>query len=406
MRIVLITHPAFMASQSMPRFARMLLDAYQALGHEVALWSPAPRWHRRFAGTPLAKWAGYVDQYLLFPRWLREQLRHQPADTLFVLTDQALGPWVPALRQRPLVVHAHDLLALRSALGELPQNPTRFTGRLYQRYIRRGFSQARHFICISRRTREDLLRLGRVDPLTCEVVHNGLNAPFAPMPEAAALRQLHSAGLPDASRGIVLHISGGQWYKNVAGAIRIYAAYARGRTDPLALWLVGVRPGAAERAALAEVPTQGRVLFPRGLDHDSLQATYSVARVLLFPSHAEGFGWPIVEAQACGCPVITTDDAPMNEIGGPATRYLPRLPAGDDGAAWVAEGARALAEVLDAPPAEAVRRSATCVAWSRRFLPEVAIRAYLNVYARVLASHGVDPAAAPAPRATTGAEPA
>lgn len=398
MHIVLITHPAFMASQSMPRFARMLQGAYEALGHDVELWSPPPRWHRRFAGTPLAKWAGYVDQYLLFPRWLREQVRRQPPDTLFVLADQALGPWVPALRQRPLVVHVHDLLALRSALGEVPQNPTRLTGRLYQRYIRRGFSQARHFICISQRTRDELLRLGHVDPQTCEVVHNGLNAAFAPVPEAAALRQLYSAGLPDASRGIVLHISGGQWYKNVTGVIRIYAAYARTRTDPLALWLVGVKPGAAERTALAEVPTQGRVFFPSGLDHDSLQATYTMARVLLFPSHAEGFGWPIVEAQACGCPVITTDDAPMNEIGGPSTRYLARLQAGDDATAWARDGARVLSEVLDAPPAEAVRRSATCVAWSRRFLPEVAIRAYLNVYAQVLSRHGVDEAAVAALR--------
>ena len=66
--------------------------------------------------------------------------------------------------------------------------------------------------------------------------------------------------------------------------------------------------------------------------------------------------------------------------------------------AWARDGARVLAEVLDAPPAEAVRRSATCVAWSRRFLPEVAIRAYLTVYTQVLARHGIDQAAVAALR--------
>ena len=393
MHLVLLTHPPFTASQSMPRFAQMLQRAYEQLGHDVEVWSPQGRWHRRFAGTRFAKWAGYVDQYLLFPRWLRAQASRQPPDTLFVFTDQALGPWVPLLRHRPHVVHVHDLLALRSALGEVPQNPTRFTGRLYQRYIRWGFAQARHFVCISRRTRDDLLRVGHVQPRTCDVVHNGLNAPFARLPLATAHRQLLSAGLPEAPEGMVLHVSGNQWYKNVAGVIRLYGAYARSRARPLPLWLVGVRPGPAERAALAELPPQASVQFARGLTHDALQACYSVARAFLFPSHAEGFGWPIVEAQTCGCPVITTDDGPMNEIGGPVTRYLPRLQAGDDIGAWAAHGAQVLAEVLDAPEEAAQRRSAAAMAWASRFRAEVAIKGYLRVYQQVLAAHGLDEAA-------------
>jgi glycosyltransferase involved in cell wall biosynthesis len=334
-----------------------------------------------------------VDQYLLFPAWLRAQVKRQPPDTLFVFTDQALGPWVPQVRHRPHVVHVHDLLALRSALGEVPQNPTRFTGRIYQRYIRSGFSQARHFICISRRTREELLRLGRVTPETCEVVHNGLNAAFAPVPAAQAHRVIDSAGLPEAPRGMVLHVSGNQWYKNVAGVIRIYGAYARSRPDPLPLWLVGVRPGSSEQAALAELPPQAVVRFMRGLSHEALQASYSLARAFLFPSHAEGFGWPIVEAQACGCPVITTDDAPMNEIGGPVTRYLPRLARHENPKAWAVHGAQVLAEVAHADAEVAERRSAAAVAWASRFRAEVAIQGYLRIYAQVLAAHGLDKAA-------------
>jgi len=48
--------------------------------------------------------------------------------------------------------------------------------------------------------------------------------------------------------------------------------------------------------------------------------------VLLFPSLAEGFGWPIAEAMASGCPVITTGEAPMTEVGGDAAFYIPRQP--------------------------------------------------------------------------------
>ena len=46
---------------------------------------------------------------------------------------------------------------------------------------------------------------------------------------------------------------------------------------------------------------------------------------LLFPSLAEGFGWPVAEAQACGCPVVTSNRAPMTEVGGLAATYIDPL---------------------------------------------------------------------------------
>ena len=385
MRIVLFTHPSFMDSQSMPRFARMLQQAYQALGHEVHMWSPKARLHAWVPAGRLSKWAGYVDQYLLFPLWVRRAVAHEPADTLFVMADQALGPWVPLVKHRPLVVHVHDLLALRSALGEVPQNPTRFTGRLYQRYIRQGFAQAKHFICISQRTFDDLHRVGGVAPVTCEVVHNGLNQRFARTPALEARTLLRRAGLSVPDAGLLLHVSGNQWYKNVNGVIRIYARYAEAQADPLPLWLVGVPQTEAVREALAEVPAQGQVHFLYGIDHAMLQAAYSLARAFLFPSLAEGFGWPIVEAQACGCPVITTDDAPMNEIGGPHTDYLPLLRDTDDANTWAHRGARVLEKLLNEPEQEQHERTEACVAWSQRFEAARAIGRYVQIYERVLA---------------------
>lgn len=384
MRIVLFAHPSFTSSRSMPRFTQMLAHAYAARGHDVQLWAPRAVLFDKF-GPSLSKWAGYIDQYVLFPAWVRGQLQQTTTDTLFVLTDQALGPWVPLVRDRPHVVHVHDLLALRSALGEIARNPTRVSGRLYQRYIRRGFAQAQHFICISQRTRDDLLRVGGVRPQTCEVVHNGLNQRFEPVPHGAALARLRDAGLPAPDEGMLLHVSGSQWYKNVDGVVRIYAHYARREANPSPLWLVGVRRSGALRDALAEVPGNGAVCIVDHVSHELLVAAYSVARALLFPSHAEGFGWPIVEAQACGCPVITTDDAPMNEIGGPEARYLPLLDIGDDADAWAAQSATVLQQLLAVPTQEQARRRAACIAWAGRFDTDTAIESYLRIYERVLA---------------------
>ena len=392
MNIVLFAHPAFMASQSMPRFARMLQEAYFARGHQVQMWSPQARVYNWPPKGCLCKWAGYIDQYILFPRWVRKQLPQQAADTLYVFCDQAMGPWVPLVKDRPHVVHVHDLLALRSALGDVPENPTSWTGWIYQRYIRHGFRQAQHFISISKKTRDDLHQFGQVSPVTSEVVYNGLNYPYTPMPAEEAARALQQANLPAPKLGMLLHISGNAWYKNVPGVVRLYAHYARNQQHPLPLWLIGDIRGTKVQAALAEVPPQGKVLFSQGLNNRTLQAAYSLSRAFLFPSLAEGFGWPIIEAQACGCPVITTDEAPMNEVGGPASRYLPRLASSDDPQAWAAHGATVLNALLTMDAAERQILRGQCCEWASRFNQDAAIEGYLCLYRQILGRDAAPPA--------------
>jgi glycosyltransferase involved in cell wall biosynthesis len=391
MNIVLFSHPAFMVSQSMPRFAGMLQEAYLARGHHVQMWLPQALVYNWVSTGCLRKWAGYIDQYILFPLWVRKQLRRQAADTLYVFCDQAMGPWVPLVKDRPHVVHVHDLLALRSALGDVPENPTSPTGQLYQRYIRQGFKQAQHFISISNKTREDLHHFGQVVPVTSEVVYNGLNYPYTPMPAEEAARALQQANLPAPALGMLLHVSGNHWYKNVPGVVRLYAHYARSQQNPLPLWLIGNIRGSKVQAALAEVPPQGKVLFFQGLDNRTLQAAYSLSRALLFPSLAEGFGWPIIEAQACGCPVITTDAAPMNEVGGPASRYLPRLASSDDPQAWAAHGATVLNALLTMDAAERQILRGQCCEWASRFNQDAAIESYLSVYRQIVGRDATPP---------------
>lgn len=389
MNLVLYTHPAFLGLRSQAHFAHMLAGAYEARGHRVAVRQPEAIVRQRVPTGRQSKWAGHIDQYLLFPRRMRAAMRDDPADTLYVFCDQALGPWIPQAAHRPHVVHCHDLLALRSALGDIPENPTSLTGRIYQRYIRRGFRRARHFISISNKSRDDLHRFGGVTPVTSEVVYNGLNHPYRPLAPEAALARLREAGLPADERGCLLHVGGGQWYKNSAGVVKLYARYVaaalRDHTAPLPLWMVSPPPDAAVQAALAQVPAPGQVRFFSGLDTDTLEALYSHAQALLFPSLAEGFGWPIAEALACGCPVITTGEAPMTEVGGDAATYLPRLAPDDDPQAWAQAGAEVLAAVLNRPACARERVSAAGRAWAIRFNADTAIDHYLSIYQRVLA---------------------
>jgi glycosyltransferase involved in cell wall biosynthesis len=386
MRLVLLSHPSFLPSQSMPRFASMLKTAFEARGHEVEVWSPRPKVYGWVSSGRLSKWAGYIDQYVLFPIAVRRWLQRTPEDTLFIFCDQALGPWVPMAKNRHHVVHVHDLLALRSALGDVPENPTSATGRLYQRYIRRGFQAGRHFISVSKKTRDDLHRFGGVSAVTSEVVYNGMNYAYAPLSTSESLKILQTANVPAPAPagGMILHVGGGQWYKNLSGVIAIYAQYASKVYRPPPLWCVSPEASAAVKAALAAVPARGEVIFVRSLDSAALRALYSLSRVLLFPSLAEGFGWPLIEAQACGCAVITTDEAPMNEVAGPAAVYLPRLKSPADIQPWAHEGAIALQKLLDESASEQARRSEMGREWANRFDAEKTIEQYLAIYQRIL----------------------
>ena len=106
--------------------------------------------------------------------------------------------------------------------------------------------------------------------------------------------------------------------------------------------------------------------------------------MLLFPSLAEGFGWPIAEAMACGCPVLTTGEPPMNEVGGDVAHYLPRLQGPQDLDKWSHQGAGVLLQLLSASPEERASRVRAGLARAAAFSADAAIERYLQIYRRVL----------------------
>jgi glycosyltransferase involved in cell wall biosynthesis len=386
MRLVLLVHPPSFHTESLPRFAEMIMRGMMERGHKVETWTS----QRILGRLPLRsafirKWLGYVDQFLIYPKKLRRLVNQQPGDTLFVLTDQALGIWVPCLGRRPCVIHCHDFLALKAALGGFPENPTGWTGRQYQGLIQKGFSHGKAFISVSEKTREDLHRFLPRVPKISEVVHNPLNHPFRLMNLAERISLLKKTGVEISEQGFIVHVGGNQWYKNRMGVLEIYRDYATSCPKPSALWMIGDPPTDQLLNLAASIPGPKKVHFFTGLTNEQVNAAYSHARALLFPSLGEGFGWPIVEAMAAGCPVITTDIAPMTEVAGGAARLIPRMPANSAGReAWVKSAAATLNEVAGLDGSRRAEFLHQGISNAARFDTETALASYERIYSRAM----------------------
>lgn len=385
MNIVLFTHPSFLGSQSMPRFANMLLEGMKNKGHRMEVLSPEPSFFRRAPAPKLKKWLGYLDQYLVFPSRVRPFIERCPNDTLFVFSDHALGPWVPMVKDRPHVIHCHDFLAQRSALGEIPANPTSFTGRKYQQFIRRGFCKGRNFISVSEKTREDLHRFLGYRPSVSEVVYNGLNQTFVRRNVADSRNLLEKRTGIELRQGYLLHVGGNQWYKNRAGVVRIYDAWRSISKSSLPLLLIGKEPSANLLREYAEAAYRKDIYFLADIEDLYLPVAYSGATAFLFPSLAEGFGWPIAEAMAAGTVVITTGEAPMTEVASDAAFLISRRP--DDIKllkSWALDSAKVVEEVVTLPPDKREKFVEAGLVNASRFDARVALDKIEHIYRKVL----------------------
>ena len=374
----------------MPRFARYIRDGMLARGHQVDCWtSKIILGKLAVRSNFIRKWLGYIDQFAIFPRVLRKRVRQTPPDHLFVVVDQALGMWVPYLQNRPLVIHCMDFLALRSALGEFPENPTRWTGKQYQRLIRNGFSNGRHFLSISKNTQTDLHRLSRQPIVSSEVAYIGLNSDFSIMQRDAAISQLAPFLSPSEKDGFLLHVGGNPWYKNREGVIEIYRAWCKVTSSAIPLWMIGSPPTDSLRKAANNVPNGGHVRFLDGLSDVQVRSAYNLTKLFLFPSLEEGFGWPIAEARACGALVLTTGHAPMTEVGGDAVEYLSRRPFSNRDE-WAREGATKIAMLLGLSDSEKQSRQALGFEQANKFSTDATLDRYEEHYQRILRSYGIE----------------
>ena len=305
--VLLVGNYELDGSISMQIFADVLFRELAQAGVDAKLIKPRPVLGRILPSSHgPGKWLGYIDRFLLFRPVLRSAAAK--ADVVH-MCDNASAMYCAMLNDKPTVVTCNDMIAVRGALGELPEISSSWFGRYLQRWICRGLRRATRVACISKATSDDASRiLGRADHVC--VILDALNYPFQCLPAAEVERRL--AGVTGIEKPFLLHVGGSHARKNRDGILRVFARVAS-QAD-LQLVFAGEALNAGLSRLTEELEISSRIVQIVRPDVSVIEALYNRALALIFPSRFEGFGWPPIEAQACGCPVVASDIPPVAEV--------------------------------------------------------------------------------------------
>jgi glycosyltransferase involved in cell wall biosynthesis len=288
----------------MERFASGLETAFSA-SDRISVTSAAVKESdlaRRFG---LALPAGYVTRLIRYPLAAR-----RIAADVYHIIDQGYGHVAALLPRARTIVTCHDLMLLRAEEGVAGFRGRRSSVIRY-RWSTGFLRGVARVVCDSTSTQADVMRLLEVPENRIDVVPPGVEPRFRPFSddERAGVR----ATIPGTRTHVLLHVSTGHFYKNVEQTIRILHRL-HGAGFDASLVRVG-RPLSAEQTSLARMLNVEHRIVEVGIVSDTrLVEVYNAADVLLFPSHYEGFGWPPLEAMACGTPVVVSSTPSVVEI--------------------------------------------------------------------------------------------
>lgn len=313
MKILLVGNYLLDDQESMHRFAKLLQNGLLSQGHDVHLINARPCLNAITAlPRPLKKWAGYIDKFVLFTGELKKAA--QWADIVHIC-DHGNSLYLNVVRSSPHVITCHDLLAARAALGEDTGCAPSILGKILQKSILKHLSGASTIVCDSLYTKNDVKRLISKDSQArLEVVCLGLNYDYHQLSAAVSGRHLAQIKALDASKPFLLSVGSDEPRKNRAAILRIFARL--NSTFQGTLVIAGQALNDRLRELARQLGISSHVIEIIKPDNFLLRALYCRAFALIFPSLSEGFGWPLVEAQACGCPVVCSDQGSLPEIAG------------------------------------------------------------------------------------------
>ncbi len=243
---------------------------------------------------------------------------HYPYFDPFFLT-------LPLVKPEPTLVTVHDLIPL-----VFPYKfPAGIRGNIKWQVQKLSLRGASRIIADSNASKNDIVRIVGVKKEIVDTVYLARDAMYHPVTDSklvAAIRKKYA--LP---KQYILFVGDVNWNKNVIGLLQAFAAL-RQHSELLEYKLVLV--GRAFCETLTETQEINQFILEHDLEHvvicpgnvplADLAGFYSMASVYVQPSYYEGFGLPVLEAMACGCPVVCTNTSSLKEIAGPALQVSPK----------------------------------------------------------------------------------
>ncbi|WP_321420502.1 glycosyltransferase family 1 protein [uncultured Methanomethylovorans sp.] len=234
---------------------------------------------------------------------------HIPKYDLYLLTNQNISFFNVA----PKVITCHDIIHEMYPASKMHQ----MAGKM----MYKGLKNAEHIITDSDATASDLQCKYGISKEKMTTVYLGIDHEmFRPVEEVSSIWSKYNL---EKDKEYILHISSEQPRKNVEGIIKAFYRLKKesGRKD-LVLLKAGEPQYPQDRKNIMSLITslglENDIYFLGRVSNEDLIRLYCIAKMFVFPSFYEGFGLPVIEAMACGCPVITSSVSSLPEIAGNA----------------------------------------------------------------------------------------
>ncbi len=261
-------------------------------------------------GLRAGLWGMRLARYGIYPwqaRGHQGQINH--------IIDPGYGHLLYRLDPRRTVVTVHDLIPLLAWRGEIPGHP-RGKRPWLNLFSFKALRRAQHLIADSENTRRDLVNILAIPDDRIRVIYPGIDPQFRPYGQSEQDMAGAALGLTGGKAKRVL-VTGAQFYKNHGIALRACAHLRTMYGEPLQLLRLGP-PTPEFKAAVQDCGLEDITHYLVGVPGDHMPALYNRVDILLFPSLYEGFGWPPLEAMACGTPVVASNAASLPEVIGDA----------------------------------------------------------------------------------------
>lgn len=202
-----------------------------------------------------------------------------------------------------------------------PGVSTRLDNWIYRTWLPRVLPHIHRVITMSDHSRSEIIRYLQIDERMVHVIPNGVSPEMSPVTLTVSIRQRYQ--LPES---YILYLGSVEERKNLRRVLQVYALLKqRGVTQGLVLAGPLLRKYTAILQMLQDLGLEQNVRITGFVAEEDLPALYSGADLFVFPSLYEGFGLPVLEAMACGTPVVTSCVSSLPEVGGDAAIYVDPL---------------------------------------------------------------------------------